>query len=373
MQYDVCIITTIHKDFDNRIFFRQLESLVESGQKVCIVAPWDFSNRERNNYCFVDTTPYPVSRFARLNHAYKTYVEAKQVNAKVYIFHDPDFLLFGLLLKKLKKHVVFDCHENIPEDILYGKPWIPKYLRKSISYLYKFFENFIIKRLDNVICVVPYQVKRFSTIADNVIMIRNFSKLTTQNQYAASKSVLYIGSISEDYGSYLILDIAREIKTRKSNININIVDYFGHNDKLRKEFLSAIRLESLNINILDRVPSSLMGEILSQGCIGISPMLNTSNKKIAYPTKIFEYFSYNLAVIASDVGYTRHILKDGQLGVLITENDIVQWVDAIENLISDEKLRHQYTVKARTALSEDYSWDLEKKELIKYVSALIKR
>ena len=70
MNYDVCIITTIHKDFDNRIFFRQALSLVKSGMKVCIIAPWNFKDRVEYDYDFIDSRPYPGTRFLRIFHFY---------------------------------------------------------------------------------------------------------------------------------------------------------------------------------------------------------------------------------------------------------------------------------------------------------------
>jgi len=368
--YDVCIITTIHKDFDNRIFFRQALSLVNSGMKVCIIAPWNFKDVERGDYDFIDSGPYPSTRFLRIFHSIKTYRHARKINSKVFIFHDPDFLLPSLFLKNKSNNVVYDCHENIPEDILYGKPWIPKYLRKTISRVYRLFENFIVHRLQNVICVVPYQVDRFNKIASNVGLVRNFSKVSLSEGLKNKNNVIYIGSLSVDYGVYTIIDIARELKRRKSDIVINIVDYFGHNIKLREDFLKIVDSERLPITMLDRVPASKMSEILINGCVGISPILELPNKEFVYPTKIFEYFSANIAVIASDVGYTKSILKGGELGVLIKFDDINGWVDSIEQLMTNEVLRQEYIERGRKSVQLEYSWESEEKRLVSYVTEL---
>ena len=54
-------------------------------------------------------------------------------------FHDPDFIFSAIFLSILGKKVVYDVHEDVPNQIL-AKNWIPKTFRKSISIIFSLIE-----------------------------------------------------------------------------------------------------------------------------------------------------------------------------------------------------------------------------------------
>lgn len=368
---DICIVTTIHGDFDNRIYQRQLSTLVDEGWSVCMVAPWDFGKRNRRDFEFV-RTPRPGNRFSRIRHGFRTYRAAKRVDARLYIFHDPDFILFGALLKLTTgRKVIYDCHENIPEDILYGKDWIPSFLRRPISASFRLIEDSVAKYLGYAIVVVPHLLRRFEATGVATVLVRNLANFVVSDEFRNEHAVLYSGSMSRDYGAYNLLAIAREIKARGRKIPMRIVDRFVMQDALRDEFFNAVENEDLDIEFLPQVEAANMSEILTMGSIGLSPLLNTVNKALAYPTKIFEYFAFGLAVIATDTVSTREILEDGRLGFLLDDHDHLAWVDAVEKLYFDDEFRAKYRDLGRRAFAAGYNWDAEKRTLVQFVKNCI--
>ena len=365
--YDVCIITTIHRDFDNRIYQRQANALIDAGLQVCIVAPWNFAKRSRTDFDFVETKP-AANRMARVLHGLRTYRAVRGVDAAVYIFHDPDFLPFGWCLRRAtRRPVIYDCHENIPEDIRYGKDWIPKLIRRPLSAIFRIFENAIVKRLGWALVVVPHQLRRFRCLGVNVQMVRNFSRFTVPDDFRRERAVLYTGDLTRDYGVFNLLEIAREMKRRKVAVALRIVDRFYNDEDMRRRIRGAVADEGLNVEFLDSVIAEDMPKILAKGCIGLSPIPDIPNKQIAYPTKIFEYFLFGLAVIASDIAGTREILENGKLGILLRPDDYTGWVDQIERLLADEAYFDLYVAAAHKAVAEKYNWDREEKDLVDYV------
>lgn len=366
--YDVCIITTIHGDFDNRIYQRQLDALVNEGLRVCIVAPWNFDDRKRTDFDFVATSP-PKSRLSRVGHGMKTLQAAAKVPARAYIFHDPDFLPLAVALKRRTNAVViYDCHENIPEDILHGKDWIPRSIRLPVSGSFRFVEETVVRKLGRVIVAVPHLQRRLSRLGVRTALVRNLPNFEAPQDFPHETAILYTGSLSRDYGFYSLLEIAREMKRRGLSTPLRIVDRFYKSEVLRGELLTAIADEGLNVELLKPCKAEEMPKLLAKGSIGISPLLDSPNKALAYPTKVFEYFAFGLATIASDIAGTREILEDGKLGILVPARDYGKWVDAIEALLNDEALANGYRDRARAAYTSTYNWRTERKLMLGFVN-----
>lgn len=364
--YDACIITTIHPSFDKRVY-RQLCALADEGLSVCIIAPWDFSKRDRSDYAFVATAP-PSSRPARAMHAWRTFQAARKISAAVYIFHDPDFLPFALPLKRLSRvPVVYDCHENIPEDILYGKDWIPRPVRAPISAMFRAFENFVVRRLGLAIVTVPHLERRFSALGVDAVQVRNYPRLTVPAGFQTERAVLYTGTVSRDYGAENLLGIAAEMKRRKLDIPFRIVDLFHGEAEFRQTFLDRIASEDLPIEILPPVPSDRMAELLAMGSIGLSPIMDMPNKALALPTKIFEYYKFGLVVITSDVDGSRLATEDGRLGLLVAHDKPDAWTDAIELLLRDQATFDTYRDAGLNAAETRFNWNSEAIRLTAFV------
>lgn len=367
--FDVCVITTIHPDFDKRVY-RQVCTFADAGLNTCVVAPWDFSRRQRDDFDFVATPP-PRTRLQRLRHSWRTFQAARQVRAAVYIFHDPDFLPFALSLRSATgRAVVFDCHENLPEDILYGKDWIPTPLRRPVSAAYSFFENLIVRRLGKAIVTVPNLTRRFSALGAEVVEVRNYPRLTVPDGFTNERAVLYTGTLSRDYGAETILRIAAEMKRRSLDAPLRVVDLFGGDLAFRDAFLARVANERLPIEVMPPVPSDRMPDMLARGCIGLSPIMDTPNKALALPTKIFEYYKFGIVVITSDVEGSRVATADGALGLLVRHDDVMAWTDAIEALLGDDRRREDLRRAGIEAAESRFNWDGEARRMTAFVRRL---
>lgn len=372
-RYDICIITTIHQDFDNRIYQRQACALMDAGYKVCIVAPWDFTCRDRNDFSYV-RTPYPARRKDRIVHGWKTFKAALGVDAHLYIFHDNDFLPWSLLLKrKTGRAVVYDAHENIPEDILYGKDWIPAAMRWPLSFIFRGVENFVVSRLGETMVAVTNLERRFRGVGARAVLVRNFANFNVAPDFHNEMGVLYTGDLTRDYGVENLLSLARSLKRRGIMVPFRIVDRFREDEVMRRYVRHVIDTEGLNIDILDPVPAQRMPEILAKGSIGLSPIPNLPNKALALPTKIFEYFAFGLVALASDIEGTREAMDDGRLGYLLPDNDIEAWADAIQEILENPAKAEHYRQLGREASRTLFSYPQEKERMLTYVAELLAR
>ena len=68
--------------------------------------------------------------------------------------------------------------------------------------------------------------------------------------------------------------------------------------------------------------------------IGVLPMTTDSLwQRSKSPTKLFEYMASGLAVVCSNSGEPRHVVKHGTNGYLVNSKD--EWVDALVELIEE--------------------------------------
>ncbi|MDP4160853.1 MAG: glycosyltransferase, partial [Bacillota bacterium] len=113
----VCILTTAHSPFDERIFHKEGKSLLAAGYDVVIVAPHEKSEfKEGIRIKAVTPLSSRVDRIFRLKDIYRA---ALQEKADIYHFHDPDLIPVALRLsRKHHKPVVYDVHEYYGDSLL---------------------------------------------------------------------------------------------------------------------------------------------------------------------------------------------------------------------------------------------------------------
>ncbi|HAW18729.1 MAG TPA: glycosyl transferase, partial [Flavobacteriales bacterium] len=115
----VCHITTVHTVKDTRIYHKECRALAEAGYSVKLIAinaadvVSDYPNVEIINVPFEST-----SKIKRILHAPKrARIVAQQFQPEVYHFHDPEFLFAGLKLSRSGARVIYDSHEDVPNQI----------------------------------------------------------------------------------------------------------------------------------------------------------------------------------------------------------------------------------------------------------------
>jgi len=73
------------------------------------------------------------------------------------------------------------------------------------------------------------------------------------------------------------------------------------------------------------------------------------------PLKIFEYMASGLPVVSIDVPPLREIVRPTE-GVLVAENDLYTWVDAIRSLVTDLETAGAKGRSGRTRVVSEFSW-----------------
>jgi len=115
----VCILTSAHPPFDDRIFHKEAKTLVNAGYPVVLIAQHD--NNEIVDGSRIVPLPTSKDRFDRMTRiVWKLFKLALKEKADIYHLHDPELLPVGFFLKLfIRTKVIYDVHEDVPQQYFF--------------------------------------------------------------------------------------------------------------------------------------------------------------------------------------------------------------------------------------------------------------
>lgn len=356
----VCHITSTHSRYDVRIFIKECASLAQNGYDVTLIVNDNETDETNKGVRIISTKLKPKNRLERfLKSINLLFAKAIEVDADLYHLHDPDLLLLGNKLKRRRKKVIFDCHEDVPNQII-DKFWIPSLLRGIVSKVYVLYERYSLKKYDAIISVTPHIVERLSKINPNTVMITNYPIIDFDNRVHRNpmNAICFAGGINAQWNHDKIL---------KALENINNVKYILAGIGT-KDYLDYLRTFPgwRKVDYVGRVPHEEVKNIYSKSIAGVA--LNFSNQiKIEGTlgnTKLFEYMAAGLPVICSDYRLWREIVEKNNCGICINPNSVEEITEAIEYIMSNPKKAAEMGENGKKAVIEKYNWITQEKKLI---------
>lgn len=162
-------------------------SLAERGYEVHLVVA--NAATEVKDGVHIQGVEVPFSgRLSRMRKAARAvYERGLEIDADIYHVHDPELIPFAVKLQKRGKKVIFDSHEDVPQDIL-GKAWLgPMPVRKMIASVYALYEKNRVRQLSGVISVVESITAKFNH--PNALTVHNYPRLDFFDDLAVDEGV----------------------------------------------------------------------------------------------------------------------------------------------------------------------------------------
>lgn len=117
------------------------------------------------------------------------------------------------------------------------------------------------------------------------------------------------------------------------------------------------RAKYININNIVWGRDIVLNEML-KAHIGIMPLQNTERSKGKGGFKIIQYMAVGLPAIASDVGYNKNVIVDGNTGFLVDDkNDVDNWINAIIEISSNYKSWEKLSIESLNQWNEKFSYN----------------
>lgn len=361
----ICHFTSVHPIDDIRIFHKECVSLAANGYDVTLIACGENSFEDVVEGVKRISLSVPVKN--RLQRFFKrskaVYKKAIEVNADIYHFHDPELIPIGLKLKKNWKKVIFDSHEDVPNQIL-AKEWLPSFIRKLVSFVYRKYETMAVKKFDGLITVTPTLTDRLKKINKNTVQITNYPLLRNNEEDIRlwRNSICFAGGISRQWLHENLICALDNIP----NITYRIA---GHKDETYYEKLK--KLKSWNkVDYVGKLPFDEVFSFISESSVGIA--LNNYNANVGHNmgslgnTKIFEYMQAGIPVICTDFILWKRIIDEYNCGICVNPYDIDEIKEAILYFINNPQITKEMGNNGRKAIINNLNWNNQVNELLKF-------
>lgn len=358
--------TTVHPRDDSRIRTKEIDTLARAfGARVALYVQDGLGTEVDNRlgYEVVDTGPR-LPRLARMTlggfRMARAIVLAKP---RVAHFHDPELLPWAVLLKLFGIAVVYDVHEDVPQQVMHN-PSLPRWAQRFLPPFVALAEWVGARVFDGIVTPTESIQSRFPK--SKTILVRNYPILNELHSPGAKlftqrpPDFAYVGYISEVRNIYSMI---RAVTLTTPPARLRLVGSFAipETEKMAKS--------------MPEWPSTLfegwksregVSEVLSEVRAGLVVLRPVAHEMVTLPIKFFEYMAAGLPVIASDFPLWRKILEDGGCGLVADPDNLDSIVRAMQWVLDHPGEAEEMGRRGREQVEQRYNWEAEAKTLIDF-------
>lgn len=372
----IAIVTSIHPDFDARIW-KHAKAMAALGWNVELVAPWMVRderippNVRLHPFRRVSSRPArPVLVPARIAAKLLPIVS----RCDIVHFHDIDILPWMSALSLLKR-VVYDVHEDYPEEMMV-REWVPNALRRPFARMLEVGQRIFAWPIRNIVLTQPELDREFAGSRYRKVLIYNYASLelaegAADDYMSRAPTVAFIGSQHANNGSELLIEIAARVARVRPQVRFIASDRFA-TPQIREAAIARMReLGATNITLIPNVrPHELMG-VLNQATIALAPNLRVKQQIRGAHNKTYEFMAAALPIVLSDLPRQVESVGGSGCGILAQPEDPQTFVDAIVRLVDDPEAARQMGLRGQAAFRERYSWESQMPRLLELYEAAL--
>lgn len=360
----VCHVTSAHPPEDGRIFRRACVSAANAGYDTYLVEQGDTYDKNGVHIVGIGKPEKPGRLYRMTTIAKKAYLKAKEIDADLYQFHDPELLPYAKKLKKMGKAVIFDSHENYVEQFR-NKPYLPKLAAVLLSKWFASYSRKVYGMIDGLTYPGNDEYKSvYHGLNKRVVATDNLPWMSElYDRYDAEVSrepntACYVGGLDEVRGVTQIIKACSVAKCK-----LYLAGNFS-SDEYRKS------LEEMDeyacVEYLGVIGREEVVKLLQKVSVGLCTLLDTGQyyKMQNFPTKVYEYMSMSMPVVLNDSPFNKKAVPELQIGYCVDPMNTEEMAKIIRNLLDDSDTCVRFGKNGRAAIKNKYCWDREQKKLI---------
>ena len=375
----IVVLTTCHEPNDDRIYYKEILSLLSKYKKVLLVAPVS-TDESYNLVSGVEL--HPISRRRGILGRLITVVEAAskviRIKPDVCHFHDLDFVIMVPVIRMLHRtKIVYDAHEVYPESMLIS-PNIPQFFRFLAAWIVDRIEKFCAHYCSLIVTADLPNSQSFLRTGVPVVTLFNYPPLSLfepklkrieelGSSFLRRRILIYQGTMSRDRGLFHMLNGLCLLKEEVPEVLLLLV---GLNDaNLRLEADEQIQLLQIDnyVHIIPWVPHTDIVNYIALAEIGLVPWLSSEKNCKNIPIKVFEYMACGIPLLASDISSIAYYINASRAGIVYEPNDAKAFANAAKRMLDDPLMRQSMSKAGRKSVERLWNWgEMEKILLNEY-------
>jgi glycosyltransferase involved in cell wall biosynthesis len=388
----VCMLSYSFYNSDNRVR-RYAETLAKRGDLVEVVAICGSKTPVgKTELAGVDVTylqqrerdergkwsfAAKLSRFLTVSAIYIT----KRYNSArydlVHVHNMPDFLVFASYFPRLRgAAVILDIHDLVPE--LFSNKFggndgsfFARLLRWIEKVSMAFADHVIVSNhiWRNKLVTRSVSANKCSVVLNNVDTSVFFRRPRLRPEKDGKFVLMFPGSFQWHQGLEIAIEAMSHLKDRAPQAELHLYGGggdFGTEDRLAR-LAKRLGVED-RVKFGGAVSMDLIPELVADADLGIVPKRADSFGNEAYSTKIMEFMSQGVPVLAANTKIDTFYFSSNEVR-FFTSGDSRAMADAIVELIDNEDLRRKL-IKGGLKYVQRHSWDRKRAEYLDLVDRL---
>ena len=354
----ILVLTVVHRPDDARILHRQIATLTEQGFSVTYAAPWSANGVVAPEGLMTHDLPRAAGR-QRID-ALVGAVRLLRREARSHdllLIHDPE-LLIAIRLAGVDRlpPVVWDVHEDTAVA-LGDREWVPRPLRRLLRVFVQRLEAWAERNVHLILAEDGYR-PRFRRAHP---VVRNYPWATMPSDRSGQEPtfptldhrerIVYVGRLSEGRGLSEMIEVGRMLHST------HVVDLFGSPDvgvqAVVDDAVAAGHVRWHGFLSNDRV-----GEALHGATAALSLLSDDPNYVVSMPSKVLEYLSHGVPVIATPLPAVVELIEEHGGGVIVPFGDAPAAAEAVQRLTADRALWRRLIDEGRAAAAQR-TWETE--------------
>lgn len=360
----IVVVSCLHFPDDERIYHRQILTLLRSGFEV------KYYTRSSNSKNLSEKGLVHLNFSDNISISqYKKIIFDNILNTnKIFVIHIHEPQLFSLAIDikiSTGAKVIYDVHEDYPAIINTFSRWNKNIKRLKEKY-WIFKEKQFLKHVNEIIVASSAIVNsNYKAQGFNPIILENFPSKDfineNDNKKKIKNSIIYHGSLAPERGIIELIEALPFVVNEIPDVTVSLYGSFRTN-RFKSDVYSAINRLKMNkvIFLHDHVLHKDIWGKLESHMIGVIPFNDNPLTRIGTPTKLFEFMAAGCKVVCADLPpmkrYEFKGLKFFQSGNIESLSNVL--INAMHNISNKDLLFNQEKIKSH------YNWDFISHRLI---------
>jgi glycosyltransferase involved in cell wall biosynthesis len=181
----------------------------------------------------------------------------------------------------------------------------------------------------------------------------------TERDYRNNHDLIYTGGFTNHRGLVQIVEALQYVEPPGTRLILLGKTIDREAEETARELPGFDRVDYLGM-----LPYDEMYQHLQAAAIGLVCNQPAHDYHLAQPTKLFEYMSAGLPVIASAFELWHEVVEGNECGMTVDPTSPRKIAKTINYLLQHPDLRRRMSENGRTAILEEYNWDRERRKLL---------